>query len=88
MKDDLDTAHRPRQGIRIAQIADDQIDVAGHVGEIGAAAAREIVEDAHPGSVGKQSPREMRSDEAEAAGDQGFHTGRYPRHRSGVTRGP
>ena len=71
-------AHGGVDALVRAQVALDDLDVVGDVGEVLAAAGGEVVEHAHPVAAREQRAHEVRADEAGAAGDEhvATHAGR------------
>jgi len=67
MKDDIHSGHRATAHVRVAEIAEDKLDIMGQVGEIGFVSRAEIVH--HPNGVSESDKPfgEVRADEAGTA---------------------
>ena len=70
MEDHLDAADRAREQRVVADVAFEELDAIGDVGEVLALAGREVVDDANAVAARDQRARDRRSDEAGAAGDE------------------
>jgi hypothetical protein len=80
VEDDFDAAHRVVHSLVAAQLALDDLEFLDDVGEVPSVAGGEVVEHAHGVALLEQSPREVRADEAAAAGDEDA-----PAHTTAVT---
>jgi len=70
VEDQLGPLDGTRQRLVVQDVAFDQIDLVGEVGQVLALARREVVDDADLVAPGQQRARQRRSDEAGSAGDQ------------------
>ena len=70
MKHDLDAGECPSKRGLIAHTSLVKLDIRSHLGQVGALAGREIVEDAHPIAAREQRTNQRRSDEPRATGDE------------------